>query len=32
MFTEYNGKKYYFCCEKCQRLFSKNPHKYINKN
>ncbi len=30
VFTEYNGKKYYFCCEKCQKLFKKNPPKYIN--
>ena len=30
LFAEYNGKKYYFCCEKCQKLFNKNPQKYIN--
>jgi YHS domain-containing protein len=32
IFTEYNGRKYYFCCEKCQKLFNKNPQKYISKN
>ena len=26
--TEYKGKTYYFCCEKCQAEFLKNPEKY----
>ena len=26
--TEYRGKTYYFCCEKCKAEFEKNPEKY----
>jgi YHS domain-containing protein len=26
---EYEGRKYYFCCESCQKDFSKNPENYI---
>jgi Cu+-exporting ATPase len=26
--TKYKGKTYYFCCEKCQAEFEKNPEKY----
>lgn len=25
---DYNGKKYYFCCNTCVKLFDKNPEKY----
>ena len=25
---DYNGKKYYFCCNTCVQLFDKNPEKY----
>ncbi len=32
MYAEHEGQKYYFCCEKCQKLFNKNPQKYISKN
>jgi len=28
---EYQGKMYYFCCEKCKEKFMKNPEKYIHK-
>ncbi|VFJ15409.1 Cation-transporting ATPase [Candidatus Nitrosocosmicus franklandus] len=25
---EFNGKKFYFCCEGCKRIFQKKPKKY----
>lgn len=28
---EYEGKTYYFCCEKCKEEFIKNPEKYTQK-
>jgi len=28
---EYQGKTYYFCCEKCKEEFIKNPEKYSQK-
>ncbi|MGB8953012.1 MAG: YHS domain-containing protein [Candidatus Aminicenantales bacterium] len=28
---EYQGKTYYFCCEKCKEEFVKNPEKYLQK-
>ena len=31
IFTEYKGKKVYFCCPGCKPEFEKNPEKYINK-
>ena len=31
MFTEYKGKKVYFCCAGCKPTFEKNPEKYIAK-
>jgi YHS domain-containing protein len=31
IFTVYEGKKVYFCCEGCKRAFDKNPEKYIGK-
>jgi YHS domain-containing protein len=29
IFTEYEGKKIYFCCEQCKTEFAKNPKKYV---
>jgi len=31
IFTEYKGKKVYFCCPACKPEFEKNPEKYISK-
>ncbi len=31
VFTEYNGKKVYFCCAGCKEKFEKEPEKYIAK-
>jgi YHS domain-containing protein len=31
IFTEYKGKKVYFCCPACKPEFEKNPEKYIDK-
>ena len=31
IFTEYNGKKVYFCCPGCKEKFEKEPDKYISK-
>jgi len=31
IFTEYKGKKVYFCCEGCKEEFEKNPEKYVSK-
>jgi len=30
-FTEYKGKKVYFCCPSCIAVFEKEPEKYISK-
>ncbi len=30
-YTEYKGKKVYFCCPGCKPEFEKNPEKYIDK-
>ena len=30
-FTEYQGKKVYFCCPGCKPEFEKNPEKYLAK-
>jgi len=30
-FTEYKGKKVYFCCPGCDQKFKENPEKYIAK-
>jgi len=27
-FSEYNGKKYFFCSDGCKKSFDKNPSKY----
>jgi YHS domain-containing protein len=29
---EYNGRKYYFCCEGCKSIFSRKPGKYSKDN
>jgi YHS domain-containing protein len=31
LFTEYKGKKVYFCCPMCEEKFDKEPEKYIVK-
>jgi len=31
LFTEYKGKKVYFCCPGCKPKFEENPEKYIAK-
>ena len=31
VFTDYQGKRVYFCCKNCQADFKKNPAKYIKK-
>ena len=31
IFTEYKGKKVYFCCPGCREEFEKSPEKYIVK-
>lgn len=31
IFTEYKGKKVYFCCPGCKEKFEKEPEKYISK-
>jgi len=27
--AEFEGKKYYFCCDTCKKTFDKNPKKYV---
>ena len=31
IFTEYKGKKVYFCCSPCKEKFEQEPEKYIAK-
>ncbi len=31
LFTEYKGKKVYFCCEGCKEKFEANPEQYLAK-
>ncbi len=31
IYTEYKGKKVYFCCPSCVEKFKKNPEKYVDK-
>ena len=31
LYTEYKGKKVYFCCPGCKEKFEKEPDKYISK-
>ena len=29
VYTDYNGKRIYFCCPPCIKTFKKNPEKYM---
>ena len=31
LFVDYQGKKVYFCCGGCEKLFKENPEKYLAK-
>ncbi len=31
LFTEYQGKKVYFCCPGCKETFEENPEQYVAK-
>ena len=31
IYTEYKGKKVYFCCAGCKDMFEKEPEKYLSK-
>ena len=31
IYTDYNGKRVYFCCNACPEPFKKDPDKYIKK-
>jgi len=31
IYTEYKGKKVYFCCSGCKEKFEKEPEKYLSK-
>jgi len=31
VFTEYKGKKVYFCCADCKKIFEMDPEKYVSK-
>ena len=31
LFVEHEGKKVYFCCGGCEKLFKENPEKYLAK-
>jgi len=31
LFTEYQGKKVYFCCDGCKEKFEANPEQYVAK-
>ena len=31
LFVEHEGKKVYFCCTGCEKLFKENPEKYLAK-
>jgi len=31
LYTEYKGKKVYFCCAGCKEKFEKEPEKYLDK-
>ncbi len=31
LFTEYEGKKVYFCCPGCDKMFNADPEKYVAK-
>ena len=32
LFSDKDGKRYYFCCESCKKKFDKNADKYIKSN
>jgi YHS domain-containing protein len=31
IYTDYKGKRIYFCCRACPKLFAKDPDKYMKK-
>ncbi len=31
IFTDYEGKRVYFCCNSCKSMFKKNPEKYLHR-
>ncbi len=31
IYTDYNGRRIYFCCESCKGAFAKEPEKYLKK-
>ena len=31
LYTEYKGKKVYFCCPECEEKFKEEPEKYLSK-
>jgi len=31
VYTDYNGRRVYFCCASCKKKFAKEPEKYLNK-
>lgn len=31
IYTEYKGRKVYFCCSNCINTFNENPEKYLSK-
>jgi len=31
VYTEYEGRRIYFCCQSCKATFEKNPEKYVAK-
>lgn len=31
IYTEYKGKKVYFCCKECLEKFKAEPEKYLSK-
>lgn len=31
MYTDYKGRRYFFCCDGCPQEFKKNPEKYAKK-
>jgi len=31
VYTDYNGKRIYFCCPGCLEMFKKDPEKYVKK-
>lgn len=31
LYTDFEGRRIYFCCKKCEKSFASDPHKYLNK-